>query len=123
MGEEERREFLVWYKSQKSELYDNRRVLENYCQADVTVLRQACRVIRREFMHIGNKDVFVESIKIASAGNKFLRKGFLQPDNIVLILTVAYTCNKNYGMKALMWLLQMEQTDGVKILHSRNGRE
>ena len=40
MGEEERQEFLAWYESQKSdEVFDNRRVLEMYCQYDVTVLR------------------------------------------------------------------------------------
>ena len=49
MGEE-RREFLAWYESQKSEpIFDNRRALETYCQDDVTVLREACRVFRREF--------------------------------------------------------------------------
>jgi len=66
MGEEERRDFLAWYESQKSELFDKTRVLENYCQDDVTVLRQACRVFRRKFMHIGNIYVFLESITIAS---------------------------------------------------------
>jgi len=87
MGEEERQEFHAWYDSQKSELFDNRRVLENYCQDDVTVLGQACRFFRREFMQIGNIQVFLESITIASACNKLLRKRFLQPDTIGLIQT------------------------------------
>jgi len=69
MGEEERREFLAWYESHNSELFDNRRVLEQYCEDDVTVLRQACRVLRREFMQNGNIDVFIESITIASTFN------------------------------------------------------
>jgi len=43
--------------------FDNRHVLEPYCQDDVTVLRQACGVFRREFMQIGHIDVFVESIR------------------------------------------------------------
>ena len=43
MGEEERREFLAWYESHEP-IFDKRRVLECYCQDDVTVLRQACRV-------------------------------------------------------------------------------
>ena len=53
MGDSERREFMEWYQSQRSEVFDNRRVLEEYCQADVTVLRQACQVFRREFIQIG----------------------------------------------------------------------
>ena len=43
----ERKKFLEWYGCQRSVLFDNRRVSETYFQDDVTVLRQACRVIRR----------------------------------------------------------------------------
>ena len=87
MREDERKEFLVWYESQRSETFDNRYVLESYRQDDVTVLRQACRVFRREFVQIGHIDVFVESFTIASACNKVLRKRFLKPDTIGLIPT------------------------------------
>jgi len=80
MGEEEWQEFLAWYEGQKSDIFDNRRVLEYYSQDDVMVLRQACRFFRREFMQIGIIDVFLESITIASACNNVLRKRFLQPD-------------------------------------------
>jgi len=62
-------------------------VLEKYCQDDITVLRQACRVFRHEFMHIGNVEVFLVLITIASACNKLLRKRFLQPDTIGLMPT------------------------------------
>jgi len=114
MGDEE---------SQKSELFHNRRVLEKYCQDDVTVLRQACRGFRREFMQIGNIDVIIESITIASACKKLLRKRFLQPDTIGLIPPRGYTWNNNYSKKALVCLLHMEETDGVKTMHCSNGRE
>jgi hypothetical protein len=46
MSAGERTEFLASYEEQKSEVFDNRRVLESYCQDDVTVLRQACRVFK-----------------------------------------------------------------------------
>ena len=54
MSEGERREFLALYNKEKVKVFDNRHVLEQYCQDDVTVLRQACRVFRREFLAIGN---------------------------------------------------------------------
>jgi len=38
-------------------------------------------------MQIGNIDVFIESITIASECNKLLRKRFLQPDSIGIIPT------------------------------------
>jgi hypothetical protein len=59
MGEGERNEFLAWYESQEESIYDIRQALESYSQDDVTVLRHACRVFRREFMHVGNIEVFL----------------------------------------------------------------
>ena len=47
-----------------------------YCQEDVIVLREACCVLRREFIQIGNIDVFLKSVTIASACNKVMRKRF-----------------------------------------------
>jgi hypothetical protein len=44
MGVSERTEFLAWYEEQKSAGFNNRQMLESYCQDDVTVLRQARQV-------------------------------------------------------------------------------
>jgi hypothetical protein len=66
MSAGERTEFLAWYEEQKSLAFNNRQVLELYCQDDVTVLRQACRVFKGDFMRVGNIDVFQESVTIAS---------------------------------------------------------
>jgi len=74
-------------------------------------------------MQIGNLAFFLESITIASACNKVLRKCFLQPDIIGLIPNGGYTCNKKYSKKGMMWLLHMEETDVVKIMHGRNGSD
>jgi hypothetical protein len=74
-------------------------------------------------MEIGNIEVFLESVTIASACNKVLRKQFLQPDMIGLIPPGGYTDNVNYSKKVLMWLIYKEQTDGCSITHGRNGRE
>jgi len=54
MSESERKDFLSWYNEQNDIVLDNRRVLEQYCQDDVTVLRQACQIFRRDFIEIGN---------------------------------------------------------------------
>ena len=70
MSEAERREFLAFYEGLKEAVFDNRRVLEAYFQDDVTVLWLARRVFRQEFMQIGNTEVFLEAITIASACNR-----------------------------------------------------
>jgi hypothetical protein len=64
------------YDDQKNKIFDNKLVLEKYCQDDITVLRQAYRIFRREFMEIGNIEVFLESFTIAIACNKILRENF-----------------------------------------------
>ena len=123
MSESERKEFLAWYEGQKTEVFYNRRVLETYSQDDVTVLRQAYRVFRREFFQIGNIVVYLEAITVASACNKVLCKRFLKPDTIDLIPTGGYTANVKYSKKVLTSLVYREKTEGLKILHGRNGRE
>jgi G:T-mismatch repair DNA endonuclease (very short patch repair protein) len=123
MGVIERTEFLPCYDEQKSVVFNNRQMLESYCQDDVTVLRQACQVFRNEFMGIANIDVFQESVTISSACNMVLRKLFLKPYTIGLIPNGGYTGNKNYNRKAMMWLVYREQTDGCHICHGRNGLE
>jgi hypothetical protein len=55
--------------------------------------------------------VFLESVTIASACNKVLRKKFLKPETVGLIPPGGYSANQRYSKKALMWLLHMEQTD------------
>ena len=70
-----REEFLAWYEKSKSHVFHNKNVIEAY-QDDVTVL-QDCRVFRREFLQIRNIEVFLESLKIASACNKVFRRKYL----------------------------------------------
>jgi hypothetical protein len=48
-------------------------------------------------MAIGNIEVFLEAITIASACNKVLRKWFLKSDTIGPIPTDGYTGNVNYN--------------------------
>jgi len=114
---------MAWYDEQNDKIFDNRRMLEQYIQDDFTVLRQACQIFRRDFMEIGNIEVFLEALTIASACNKMFRKKFLKSDAVGLLPPRGYSANNRYSKKALMWLLHMEQTDGCQILHERNGRE
>jgi hypothetical protein len=74
MGEGDRRDFMAWYDQQKDNVFGNRRVLEQYCQDIVTVLRQECQSLRRDFIKIGNVKVFLEALTFASACNNVLRK-------------------------------------------------
>jgi hypothetical protein len=65
MGESDRNVLLAWYAEQKDVIFDNRHVLEKYCQNDVTVLRETCHIFGRDFMEFANIDVFLEAVTIA----------------------------------------------------------
>jgi len=82
MSESEQKEFMTWYDTQKDKVFHNRHVLKQYCEDDVTVLRQACQIFRADFMEVGNVAVFLESCTIASACNKVFDKRFLIPETI-----------------------------------------
>ena len=87
MSEAERREFLAWYEGQKDVVFDNSRMLEAYNQDDVTVFKASVSIVQAIVIQIGNIEVFLEAITIASSCNKVLLKGFLKPDTIRLIPT------------------------------------
>lgn len=53
LTDESEREFLEWYEGQKDVVFDNKQVLEKYYQDDVTALRQAHHIFRRDFIQIG----------------------------------------------------------------------
>jgi len=114
---------MAWYDEQKDKVFDNRRVLEQYYQEDVIVLRQACQIFCPDFIEIENMEVFLEELTIASACNKVFRTKFLKPETVGFIPAGGYSANNRYSKKALIWLLHMEQTDGWQIHHARNWRE
>jgi hypothetical protein len=70
---------MAWYEEHKDRVFHNRKVLRQYCRDDFSVLRQACRIFRRNFPEIGNVDIFHESLTIASACSKVLRLRFVKP--------------------------------------------
>ena len=69
------------------------------------MLQEACRLLMREFIKIGNINVFLESVTKASACNEVMRKRFLKPYSIGIIPSGGYTVNVNYSKKYIMWLV------------------
>ena len=100
MNASEINEFITWYEGQNYEFFDKKRVLESYCQNVFSLLRVARRVLIHEIIHIGNIDVFLESITIASACYKVLN-----PDTKYLIPSGGYSGNVNFYNKTIMWLV------------------
>jgi len=58
-----------------------------------SVLRQASQIFKSDFIEIGNIEVLLETLTIASACNKVLRKKFLNQETVGLI--PAGVCSAN----------------------------
>ena len=118
------KEFFYRYETvAKNEVFENRKVLETYCQTNVIVMREACLMFRRHFLQIGNVAVFLGSMTIASACNKAFRKKFLQPDRIGIIPFGCSTYNRKHSKKTIALLILKERKEGNRILHRRKGNE
>ena len=83
MSGSERSEVLTCYEGQKNVVFDKHASWKRTATT-MFVLRETCCVLRREIIHISKIDVFLESVTIASACNKVLRKRFLKPNTMVL---------------------------------------
>ena len=69
MSQSERREFITLYDGQKDKVFDERKVLEMYCQDDVAVLRKIIR--------------FSDASLSRSATSKFFSSHSLSPTHVI----------------------------------------
>jgi hypothetical protein len=89
---------MSWYDEQKEKVFDNRRVLKQYCQDDVS-LATSKSDFKARFHEITNNEVFLETLTIASACNKVLRKKILKAETVGLIPAECCSANKRYSEK------------------------
>ena len=89
----------------------------------MTVLRLACKTFLTLFKAIGNIEVFLESVSIASACNKVFRRNYIKPDTIGIIPRGGYTDGKVQSKQAMMWLAYVQITEGRRLRHGHNGKE
>ena len=93
-----------------------------YCNSDVTILRQACLKFRKIFKDITGMDCFASALTIASACQQFFRYKFL-PRNRVAIISDDGCNGETQSVIALQWMKYIAITEGIHIRHARNGGE
>ncbi|KAJ8962384.1 hypothetical protein NQ318_018368 [Aromia moschata] len=120
---EERDKFLEWYEAHKQDEFNMQRDLVEYCISDVEILTAACLKFREQLLDTGNVCPFTEACTIASACNKVYRRNFLQPNTIGIIPRGGYRWKDNQSKIAIQWLLWLERTREINILHAGKGKE
>ena len=123
MSESKRVEFEAWYTQHQNDQFDFANEILLYCRSDVQILMEGCMAFRTLFMDITKGIDPFQNITIASACNTVFRTRFLKPNTIGLIPTQGYRSRDRHSIIALKWLEWLNQQDGARITHARNGGE
>lgn len=116
--------FIEWYNGEKAAkiVFDNKKVLLQYCKEDVTILRLACLKFRSMLIELTEVDPF-KQVTLASTAMAVYSTMFLKPEEISIIPRNGYRFTDNQSLKALKWLEWEAHKRGIKIHSAANGRE
>jgi hypothetical protein len=107
-----------WYKEQNLEPYDLRKEMIDYCDDDVTLLREGVNKYRKSSMEREPLDPFCYMTLAEYRSNAF-RQLYLPKDKIGIIRK---THKDIYSLRACIWLEDLN-AQGHKIKHALNGGE
>ena len=119
----EREAFLEWYEGQKEKVFDLRAEKEEYCESDVTILRQADMKFRDLFIRETGVDPLAQATTIASACSLVYRRNHLQPDTIGLVPPGGYRRYERHSQTAMKWLKWVAERENLDVRHAENGLE
>lgn len=116
--------FIEWYNAEKeaNTIFDNRKVLLEYCKEDVTILRLACLKFRAMLIELTEVDPF-KYVTLASTAMAVFSTMFLKAEEISIIPRNGYRFTDNQSLKALKWLEWESHKRCIKIQSAANGRE
>ena len=116
--------FILWYNAEKAKniIFDNKKILLEYCKEDVTILRLACLKFRKMLIELTKVDPF-NQVTLASTAISVYTTMFLKEKEISIIPRNGYRFAENQSLKALKWLEWESHKRGVKIHSAANGRE
>ena len=129
MKDEERLEFLEWYKemSNRNYYYDNFSELKFYCEQDVRILRIGCARFHKIFYEKFKFNILLDSLTLPDACSKIYRGFFMNTEEkaIGLIPRYGYNASHSNSKIAIEWLSYMNSMlpTGHEIKHGRNGGE
>ncbi|XP_041478761.1 uncharacterized protein LOC121426498 isoform X1 [Lytechinus variegatus] len=124
-------DFNEWYDSLPPDyIFDFQKELREYCESDVQILHQSCKIFRNHFKEITKTktnetgiDPFLRTLTLPSACNLLFRTNYLRPDTIALIPQEGYANPKRYSIKSVEWLTHMSREKEIEIRHALNGGE
>jgi hypothetical protein len=125
-SKKDRKDFIERHAVLKVEsggFFDFRKLLMDYCSADVTVLRKVVLKLRTDFRTLTKIDI-LDHVTIASACRNFYAVDQMIVNEIAIISPNGYQPNRKNSIEATEWLeYQNSCVVGGDIEHGRNGKE
>ena len=103
MSPDGRKKFEEWHNQQKDKTFDFAKELVDYCESDVTLLKEGCLCFKRLFEQHTHFNPF-DQMTIASACNRDLRMNRMQPNTIASEPLHGWRRKTNQSHKAFEWL-------------------
>lgn len=124
MKQKKREEFMNWYQCEKAAntVFNNKKVILEYCAEDVTILRLACLRFRSMLMELTQIDPF-KQVTLASTAMAVFTVNFLKENQISIIPQNGYRFGDKQSIKAIKWLEWEAHKRHIKIASAANGRE
>jgi len=125
MKTQQRTDFLNWHREQteQNKVFNLQKELVDYCESDVTILRQACMQFRDRWIDATGIDPLTNANTIAGACTLAYRKNWLPSHTIALIPEHGYRKEKIQSAIAIKWLCYYAHTHNVYVQHKMNKGE
>lgn len=118
MKKDKRLECEAWYNSQKDKTFDLQKELDEYCESDVDILAQSCKIFKNRFFELIGADPF-QYTTLPAYTLTFYRAKFM-PKNSIAVFDNA---DDNQSQVAIEWLLYRQVVEQKKIHTCLDGRE
>lgn len=127
MTKKNRELFLEWYKHNltRSNVFDFKKELYEYCKSDVQLLTEGCLIFRKNAIESSKFDKndygidpFTEALTIASYSNLIYRRNFLPKNSIALIPERGINPKQKSSVKACLWLKFIETSKNINLQHA-----
>lgn len=120
-----KKEFDIWYDSQKNKTFDFNYEMTQYCISDVKLLKEGTLSFRKNILNItnGTIDPFSRCITIASVCHLVYRSMLMETKTIGIIPLHGFNPSKIYSNIALQWIKYISYSENKFIQHLRNGGE
>ena len=117
LKESSRKELIKWHSDHVNDEFNFAKEIDEYCRADVQLLKSGCMKFRNAFIADTGIDP-LQSCTIAGACMNVLRTSHLKQDTIGRIPASGYRSLRNYSNKSMAWITYCEKVTGISYQHA-----